>query len=68
MGFWRWRRAGVVVWSMGAFVPLRCALLLTIDNSEPRYTMECYPVVILLAALAMAGAEAPSGDGPKPAA
>jgi hypothetical protein len=30
--------------------------------------MECYPVVILLAALAMAGAEAPSADGPKPAA
>ena len=68
MGFWRWRRAGVVVWSMVAFVALRCALLLTIDNSEPRYTMECYPVVILLAALAMAGAEAPSADGPKPAA
>jgi hypothetical protein len=53
VGFWRWRRAGVVVWSMAAFVALRCALLLTIDNSEPRYTMECYPMVILLAGLAM---------------
>jgi hypothetical protein len=38
---------------MAAFVLLRCALLLTIDNSEPRYTMECYPVVILLAGLAL---------------
>ena len=40
---------------MVAFVALRCALLLTIDNSEPRYTLECFPVVILLAALALAG-------------
>ena len=53
VGFWRWRRAGVVIWSMAAFVALRCALLLTIDNSEPRYTMECYPIVILLAGLAI---------------
>jgi hypothetical protein len=67
-GLWRWRRSGVVVWSMVAFVALRCALLLTIDNSEPRYTMECYPVVILLAALAIAGAKAPSEDGLRPAA
>lgn len=51
VGFWMWRRAGVVVWSMVAFVALRCALLLTIDNSEPRYTMECYPVVLLLVGL-----------------
>ena len=53
-GFVAVAHAGVVVWAMGAFVALRCALLLTIDNSEPRYTMECYPVVILLAGLAMA--------------
>jgi hypothetical protein len=54
VGLWQWRRGGVVVWAMVAFVALRCALLLTIDNSEPRYTMECYPVVIALAALAVA--------------
>jgi hypothetical protein len=53
-GLWKWRRGGVVVWAMVVFVLLRCALLLTIDNSEPRYTMECYPVVIALAALAFA--------------
>jgi hypothetical protein len=53
VGFWRWRSSGVVIWSMVAFVALRCALLLTIDNSEPRYTMECYPVILLLAGLAM---------------
>lgn len=53
-GVWIWRRrGGVAVWSMVAFVLLRCALLLTIDNSEPRYTMECYPVVLMLAGMAM---------------
>jgi hypothetical protein len=67
-GLWMWRRRGgghpseqgtlagdpgIVVWSMVAFVVLRCGLLLTIDNSEPRYTMECYPVVLLLAGMAM---------------
>lgn len=56
VGLWRWRRAGVVVWAMAAFVALRCGLLLTIDNSEARYTMECYSVVIVLAGMAMAAA------------
>jgi hypothetical protein len=26
--------------------------LLTLDNSEPRYTLECFPIVILLASFA----------------
>ncbi len=29
------------------FVVLRCTLLLTVDNSEPRYTLEFFPVLIL---------------------
>jgi len=62
VGFWRWRRAGVVVWSMAAFVVLRCVLLLTIDNSEPRYTMECYPVLLLLAGMALAQWRRISGE------
>ena len=58
VGLARWRRAG---WSgqpalplaaLG-FVALRCLLLLTLDNSEPRYTLECFPIVILLAAFAI---------------
>lgn len=58
VGLWRWRRArwsgrGEMAFAMVAFVALRCALLLTLDNSEPRYTLECFPVVILLAALAL---------------
>lgn len=32
------------------FVILRSAFLGTLENPEPRYTLECYPVVILLAA------------------
>jgi 4-amino-4-deoxy-L-arabinose transferase-like glycosyltransferase len=32
------------------FVVLRSLFLGTLENPEPRYTMECYPVVILLAA------------------
>jgi len=26
---------------------LRCALLLTLDNSEPRYTLEFFPLLIV---------------------
>jgi hypothetical protein len=59
VGLVRWRRRGwdgqwAVAYAMVGFVALRCALLLTLDNSEPRYTLECFPVVILLAAIAIA--------------
>jgi 4-amino-4-deoxy-L-arabinose transferase-like glycosyltransferase len=57
-GLVRWRRSGwggrgAVAFAMLGFVVLRCALLLTLDNSEPRYTLECFPVVILLVSFAM---------------
>lgn len=32
------------------FVALRCALLLTLETSEPRYTLECFPMVFAFAA------------------
>jgi hypothetical protein len=32
------------------FVMLRSLFLGTLENPEPRYTLECYPVVIVLAA------------------
>jgi 4-amino-4-deoxy-L-arabinose transferase-like glycosyltransferase len=53
---WRWQGwggRGAVAFAMLGFVVLRCALLLTLDNSEPRYTLECFPVVILLVSFAM---------------
>jgi hypothetical protein len=51
-GFTRWRRRvwgghGVLAAAMFGFVVLRCALLLTLDNSEPRYTLEFFPLLIV---------------------
>lgn len=49
---WRWSRwsdAGAVAFAATAYVALRSAMLMTIDNSEPRYTLECFPVVLLCA-------------------
>jgi 4-amino-4-deoxy-L-arabinose transferase-like glycosyltransferase len=37
---------------MLAYVALRCLLLLTLECPEPRYTLECYPMVFILAAAA----------------
>jgi 4-amino-4-deoxy-L-arabinose transferase-like glycosyltransferase len=52
IGLWLWRQAGwgenlPLVWAMLGFVILRCLLLLTLDNSEPRYTLEFFPLLIL---------------------
>jgi 4-amino-4-deoxy-L-arabinose transferase-like glycosyltransferase len=54
VGLFRWRAQhwngrGAVAAAMLSFLVLRCLLLLTLDNSEPRYTLECFPVVIVLA-------------------
>jgi 4-amino-4-deoxy-L-arabinose transferase-like glycosyltransferase len=54
VGLWLWRRRGLspngaIAFAMVAFVVLRCALLLTLDNSEPRYTLELFPVIIVWA-------------------
>ncbi len=53
-GLWRWRRRGwdgnkALAFSMIGFIALRTALLLTLDNSEPRYTLEFFPVLIVWA-------------------
>jgi 4-amino-4-deoxy-L-arabinose transferase-like glycosyltransferase len=60
VGLWRWRASGwngeaALAAAMLVFVAMRCALLLTLDNSEPRYVLECFPVVLLLAGFALAG-------------
>ncbi|HEX4155051.1 MAG TPA: glycosyltransferase family 39 protein [Acidobacteriaceae bacterium] len=73
VGVVRWRRArwngqAALAWAMGAFVVLRCVLLLTIDNAEMRYTLECFPVVLVLCGVAAAEAKALETDGPKSAA
>jgi 4-amino-4-deoxy-L-arabinose transferase-like glycosyltransferase len=49
IGFYRWPRfAGALLF----FVLLRCALLATIEAPEPRYTLECFPMLIALAGVA----------------
>jgi 4-amino-4-deoxy-L-arabinose transferase-like glycosyltransferase len=53
-GLWRWhhldwRPEPALAWAMIGFVALRCALLLTLDNSEPRYTLEFFPLLIMWA-------------------
>ena len=35
---------------LGGWILLRSALLATLPAPEPRYTLECYPVLFLLAA------------------
>lgn len=38
---------------MVAYVVLRCLLLLTIEAPEPRYTLECFPIIFILAGAAI---------------
>lgn len=45
---WR-RRAPALTAAICAYTLLRCALLLTLDNAEQRYTLEFLPIAILLA-------------------
>ncbi len=60
VGFWRWGRrgwggAGSIAFAMASVVATRSVLLLTLDNSEPRYTLECFPVLLVMAGIAFAG-------------
>jgi Dolichyl-phosphate-mannose-protein mannosyltransferase len=52
--FWgvlRWPR---LAGSMVALIALRSLLLATLEAPEPRYTLECFPLLIVLAAVALA--------------
>lgn len=53
-GLIRKRRAIRYVGLLLSFVVLRSLFLGTLENPEPRYTLECYPVVIVLAAAMIA--------------
>jgi 4-amino-4-deoxy-L-arabinose transferase-like glycosyltransferase len=44
------RRKVRYAWLFILWVLLRCALLATLENPETRYTLECYPVVLIFAA------------------
>jgi 4-amino-4-deoxy-L-arabinose transferase-like glycosyltransferase len=48
VGAFYWPRFGT---AMVAYVVLRCMLLATLEAPEPRYTLECFPILIAFAAL-----------------
>jgi 4-amino-4-deoxy-L-arabinose transferase-like glycosyltransferase len=52
LGALRWPR---LAGSMVALIALRSLLLATLEAPEPRYTLECFPLVIVLAAVAFTG-------------
>jgi 4-amino-4-deoxy-L-arabinose transferase-like glycosyltransferase len=54
VGVWRWRSLGTSAWLLIGFVVLRTAFLSTIENPEPRYVIECFPVVLFYAGAAFA--------------
>ena len=54
------RRWPPLAGAMLAFVLLRCALLATIEAPEPRYTLECFPIIIALAGIAFSPRRAES--------
>ncbi|MGH9561212.1 MAG: ArnT family glycosyltransferase [Terracidiphilus sp.] len=41
-------------WMLGGYIVLRCLLLGTMENPEPRYSLECFPIFIVAAAAAIA--------------
>jgi len=46
-------------WMLGGYLVLRLLLLATLENPEPRYTLECYPILIVAAAAALAHKKKP---------
>jgi hypothetical protein len=41
-------------WMLGGYILFRCLLLGTMENAEPRYSLECFPIFIVAAAAALA--------------
>jgi hypothetical protein len=54
LALWGLRRWPLLSGAMVAFVLLRCALLATIEAPEPRYTLECFPMIFVLAGVGLA--------------
>jgi hypothetical protein len=42
-------------WMLGGYIILRCLILGTMENSEPRYSLECFPIFIVAAAALLSG-------------
>ena len=63
------RRTSAVRWAglLVCFLLLRSAFLGTLENPEPRYTLECYPVIVVLAASAFCRSKCAGGEADVPA-
>lgn len=53
LGFLGLRKNPPLAAAMVLFILLRCALLATIEAPEPRYTLECFPMILALGAIAL---------------
>ena len=51
-------------WMLGGYLVLRCLLLATMENPEPRYSLECFPILIVAAGAALAGLFTVEACGP----
>jgi 4-amino-4-deoxy-L-arabinose transferase-like glycosyltransferase len=54
---WGWRRwrLGAAGWLLIGFLILRTLFLSSLENPEPRYVLECFPVIVALAGGAFCG-------------
>ncbi|MGA2251356.1 hypothetical protein [Terracidiphilus sp.] len=49
-----------LAWMLGGYLVMRCLLLSTMENPEPRYTIQMFPIFIVAAAAAFAGNRLPT--------
>jgi hypothetical protein len=54
LAIWGLRKRVPFASVMVAYVVLRCLLLLTLEAPEARYTLECFPIIFILAGAALA--------------
>jgi hypothetical protein len=53
---WRWSTASrLAVLTLAIYALIRTAFLTTLETPEPRYVLECFPALIALGAVALAG-------------
>jgi 4-amino-4-deoxy-L-arabinose transferase-like glycosyltransferase len=61
--FWGALRWPPLAGAMVGLIALRSLLLATLEAPEPRYTLECFPLLIVFAAVALARCDRPPGKG-----
>jgi hypothetical protein len=49
---------------LAGYIVFRCMLLATMENAEPRYTLEAFPIVVAAAALAIAAPSKSTAETP----